>query len=135
MKTEDDTLRLDFGLLVNVARIVRRVFVSGRRDFSVDPAGAAVEKRDPTFGKGRFGEKARSVDVDFPVGVVTQARFPVHRGDVEDAIDTTNRFAQTGAVRQVRFEAFDVDAVEEREIARFPYQSFDLVPGLTQQTR
>jgi hypothetical protein len=101
----------------------------------VDAAGAAVEKRDPAFSKRRFGENARSFDVDLPVGVVTQARFPVHRGDMEDALDTSNRFAQTGAVGEVRFEAFDVDAAEEREITRFPHQSPDLVPGFTEQTR
>ena len=134
MKRENDPLGFHFRLLVDVTGIVGRGFVGRRLHFAVHPASAAIEKRDAAFPERGLGEKARAFHVDLPVIAIRKLGLPVDGGDVEDTLDPGNCRAQTRRVRKLAFETLDIEAFEERPIARAADEGADLVAGLSEQT-
>ena len=99
------------------------------------PASAAIEKRDAAFAERGLGEKARAFHIDLPIVAVRKLGLPVDGGDVEDTLDPGNRSAQTRRVRQLAFETLDIEAFEERQIARGSDEGTNLVAGLSEQAR
>ena len=134
MKRENDPLGFYFCLLVDVAGIVWRGFVSGRLHFAVYSASAAIEKRDAAFPERGLGEKARTFHVDLPVMAIRKLGLPVNGGDVEDTLDPGNRRAQTRRVGKLAFERLDIETLEERKIARAADEGADVVAGFSEQT-
>jgi hypothetical protein len=81
-------LSFELGDLVDVARRERGVF--GRRrmlDIAVDADRAAVHDAGDAGARRRLDDRFHGGRVHRPVGLVGQARLPVHRRDVIDDLD------------------------------------------------
>jgi hypothetical protein len=133
MEREDDVLGFDLRSLVDVPRVVRRALVRFPGHFAVNPASAAVEKRD-ALGEGGFGQPSGAEDVDLVVIGVGKSRLAIDGGDVKNAVDSFDGAPQGALVREISFEALDGHAFEQVEGARPAYQGSNVVPGLDQHT-
>jgi hypothetical protein len=97
-----DALAFEFGLLINVARTERRVFVGGGMlDVAVDTDGAAVHDPPCATRLCRFDHRPHRRRVYGAVLLVAKPRLPVDGGDVIDHLDPLRRALQRIRVPQI----------------------------------
>src|SRR4029077_4422010 len=75
-------LARQFALLIDIERPERSTLIGGRFDIAGDADGSAMNDPAHTAEPARLEHIPGTVDVDLPIDLVGEARFPIDRSNV-----------------------------------------------------
>ena len=115
-----------FGLLIQIARLQRRILI-GRRmlDIAVNADGAAMHHAAHAAVCRDLDNAARRFGIDGAILGRSQPRLPVERGDVVDDLDAAHRRLEAGAVAKVADRQLDARLLQALAALRIAHKRSD----------